>query len=289
MSLTDPHHRAPPSGAANAAAKEASLKQWLADHGSVLIGYSGGVDSAYLACVAVEALGASRVLAVTGASASLSSEQRALARDLATRLQLPWLEVDTAELDDPQYAANPTNRCYFCKRELWSKLVPLARARGFAVVVDGTNADDLTDYRPGGRAAHELGVLSPLAAVGLSKEEIRARSYAHGLPTWNQPSAPCLASRLPYGTPVTPDRLRRVEAAEFALRSIGVSGDLRVRDHGDIARVELASAVVSTWLSATGRGRIAKAVQDAGYQEVAIDLAGFRSGSLNVLVGIDAA
>ena len=212
-----------------------------------------------------------------------------MAGDVASRWRLPWLVIDTGELDDPQYAANPTNRCYFCKSELWSKLVPIARTRGFAVVVDGTNADDVADYRPGARAAREHGVCSPLAIVGMTKEEIRVRSRARGLPTWNKPAAPCLASRLPYGTPVTPARLRRVEAAELALRSIGVSGDLRVRDHGDVARIELTAASVSEWLSASGRRRISGALKHVGYARVAIDLAGFRSGSLNVLAGIDAA
>jgi uncharacterized protein len=289
MSLTDSHDRARSSDATTASAKEVSLRQWLSAQGSVLIGYSGGVDSTYLACVALEALGASRVLAVTGASASVSSEQRTVARDVASQWHLPWLVIDTGELDDPQYAANPTNRCYFCKQELWSKLVPIAQTRGFAVVVDGTNADDVADYRPGARAAREHGVHSPLAIVGMTKDEIRVRSRARGLPTWNKPSAPCLASRLPYGTPVTPARLRRVEGAELALRSIGVSGDLRVRDHGDVARVELTVASVSEWLSASGRRRIARALAHVGYARAAIDLAGFRSGSLNVLAGIDAA
>ncbi len=287
LAETDDHTRA--SGAATAAEKEVSLQQWLIEHGSALIGFSGGVDSTYLACVALETLGASRVLAVTGVSASLSSEQCALARDIASQWRLPWLVLETGELDDPRYAANPTNRCYFCKHELWSKLVPLAQSRGYAVVVDGTNADDLADYRPGSRAAREHGVSSPLAIVGLTKDEIRMRSRARGLPTWNQPSAPCLSSRLPYGTPVTTVRLRRVETAEAALRSIGVSGDLRVRDYGDMARVELSAASLSAWLSASGRRRIAAALESVGYTQVAVDLAGFRSGSLNVLAGIDAA
>jgi uncharacterized protein len=278
-----------PSDVSDTAAKEAHLVQWLQRRGSVLVGFSGGVDSAYLACVALKTLGATRTLAVTGRSASVSDVQWSVAREVATQWDLPWLEVDTSELADPRYAANPTNRCYFCKHELWSKLVPIAGQRGYAAVVDGTNADDLTEHRPGARAAAEYGVLSPLALVGFRKAEIRQRSRALGLPTWNQPSAPCLASRLPYGTPVTVARLRRVEAAEAALRAIGVAGDLRVRDHGDLARVEMAASSLSQWLAQPGRQRVARAVRGAGYKRVAIDLAGFRSGSLNVLAGINAA
>lgn len=278
-----------PSDVSRASAKEALLVERLAAYRSVLIGFSGGVDSTYLACVALETLGAPRVLAVLGASASVPEVQRAVARDVAARWALPWMEVGTAELDDPRYAANPTNRCYFCKHELWSKLIPIARERGYAVVVDGTNADDLTGHRPGSRAGQEHGVHSPLALVGLSKAEIRHRSRARGLPTWDAPAAPCLASRLPYGTPVTPARLRRVEIAEQALRGLGIGGDLRVRDHGETARVELAPAAVATWLAPSARDRIVVALRHAGYRRVAIDLAGFRSGSLNVLVGVDAA
>jgi uncharacterized protein len=286
--VTDATSIARLAGAPDSMAREASLLRWLADRGSVLIGYSGGVDSTYLACVALDALGAGRVLAVTGRSASYPEEQWAAAREVATKWSLPWLEVDTDELMDPRYAANPTNRCYFCKGELWSKLIPIARARGLDVVLDGTNADDLTDYRPGARAAAEHGVLSPLAVLGFTKADIRERSHARGLPTWMQPSAPCLSSRLPYGTPVTTERLRRVESAERALRALGVSGDLRVRDHGDVARVELDPDALSRWLATPARGRLDAAVRAAGYRRVAVDLAGFRSGSLNVLAGIRA-
>jgi pyridinium-3,5-biscarboxylic acid mononucleotide sulfurtransferase len=278
-----------PSDVSDAAAKEARLVQWLQQRGSVLVGFSGGVDSTYLACMALGTVGPARMLAVTGRSASVSDAQWSVARDVATRWRLPWLQVETDELADPRYAANPTNRCYYCKHELWSKLVPIAMERGFAAVLDGTNADDLTDHRPGGRAAAEYGVLSPLALLGFHKSEIRERSRALGLPTWNQPSAPCLASRLPYGTPVTVARLQRVEAAELALRAIGVTGDLRVRDHGDLARVEVAASTLSEWLASSERQRAARAVRSAGYERVAIDLGGFRSGSLNVLVGLDAA
>jgi len=268
-----------------ALAKEQQLGDWLRARGSVLIGFSGGVDSAYLACFARQVLGAHAVLAVIGRSASYPAEQWATARRVAEQFGVPVLELDTEEMSDPRYAANPTNRCYFCKSELWSKLVPVARSRGIDTVIDGTNADDLSDFRPGAQAAREQGVLSPLAELGFTKAEIRLRSRALGLPTWSQPSAPCLSSRLPYGTSVTPERLRQVEQAEQALRALGIEGDLRVRHHGDLARIELSRNELASWLSDDRLAEIHGAAHGAGFARVAIDLAGFRSGSLNVLVG----
>ena len=268
--------------------KEDSLVRWLRAHGSALVGFSGGVDSAYLACVAVDALGSANVLAVIGKSASYPEAQWAAARDVARRFAVPVLEVNTDELADPRYAANPTNRCYFCKSELWSRLAPIAQDRGLGCVLDGANADDLSDYRPGARAASEWGVLSPLAELGFTKAEIRELSRLRGLPTWRQPSAPCLSSRIPYGTAVTPARLRRVEAAEAALRSLGIEGDLRVRYHGDLARVELPAGDVAQWLAPDAAEQLRAAVAGAGFARVALDLRGFRSGSLNVLGGVRA-
>ena len=268
--------------------KEQGLVQWLRARGSALIGFSGGVDSAYLACVAVDTLGSANVLAVIGKSASYPEAQWAAARDVAQRFAVQVLEVDTDELADPRYAANPTNRCYFCKSELWSRLVPIAKDRCLACVVDGANADDLSDYRPGASAASEWGVLSPLAELGFTKAEIRELSRLRGLPTWRQPSAPGLSSRIPYGTAVTPSRLRRVEAAEAALRSLGMEGDLRVRYHGNLARVELPAGDVGRWLVPEAASRLRAAVLGAGFARVALDLRGFRSGSLNVLGGIRA-
>ena len=283
------HHEQNRNAEAALREKERGLVLWLRAHGSALIGFSGGVDSAYLACVAVDALGSANVLAVIGKSASFPEAQWAAARDVARRFAVPVLEVDTDELADPRYAANPTNRCYFCKSELWSRLAPLARDRGLACVVDGSNADDLSDYRPGARAAAEWGVLSPLAELGFTKAEIRELSRLRGLPTWRQPSAPCLSSRIPYGTAVTPARLRRVEAAEAALRALGIEGDLRVRYHGDLARVELPAGDVGRWLAPEAAARLRAAVAGAGFSRVALDLRGFRSGSLNVLHGVSAA
>lgn len=269
--------------------KERALAAWLREQGSVLLGFSGGVDSAYLASVANETLGPERVLAVIGRSASYPEEQWRVARDVATRLGLPVAEIDTDEMDDPRYVANPSNRCYFCKTELWGKLAPLAQERGLAVVVDGTNADDIGGHRPGMRAAREHGVRSPLVEVGMTKRDIRERSRVRGLPTWSQPSAPCLSSRLQYGLSVTAERLQQVEHAERALRELGISGDLRVRHHGDLARVELSRDMLALWLSPIPLRMITAAIRSAGFARVAIDLRGFRSGSLNILQEVTAA
>jgi uncharacterized protein len=273
----------------SAAAKEQALADWLRARGRVAIGFSGGVDSAYLAVAARRTLGAENVLAIIGRSASYPAEQWATARRVAESFDVAVLELDTDEMNDPRYAANPANRCYFCKTELWGKLVPAAAERGFATVADGTNADDVGGYRPGMQAAHENEVASPLAEVGFTKEEIRARSRALGLPTWQQPASPCLSSRLPYGTSVTPERLRLIERAERAVRELGVTGDMRVRYHDDVARIELAPAELPTWLVAERAEALRVAVVGAGFPRVALDLRGFRSGSLNVLHGVTTA
>lgn len=269
-----------------ALAREGRLVGWLREQGSVAIGFSGGVDSSYLACVALDTLGADRVRAVIGRSATYPAVQWERARAVADQFGIPVVEVDTDELHDPRYAANPSNRCYFCKSELWSRVIPVARTQGMNVVLDGTNADDMHGHRPGARAAVEQGVRSPLHELGFSKDDIRLLSRHRGIPTWSQPASPCLASRLPYGTSVTPERLRRIEEAEAALRSLGIVGDLRVRDHGDMARVELGSEELIAWLAPVPSSALRAAVSAAGFARVSLDLAGFRSGSLNVLTGV---
>lgn len=269
-----------------ALAREARLTDWLREQGSVAIGFSGGVDSSYLACVALDTLGPEHVLAVIGRSATYPAVQWERARSVADAFGIPVLEVDTDELHDPRYAANPTNRCYFCKSELWNRVLPVVGAQGMNVVLDGTNADDLHGHRPGRRAADERGVRSPLAELGFSKDEIRVLSRMRRIPTWSQPASPCLASRLPYGTAVTPERLSRIERAEAALRELGIAGDLRVRDHGEVGRVELGRSELELWLAPARAAALGEAVRRAGFPRAALDLGGFRSGSLNALAGV---
>ena len=262
-------------------ARERALAAWLVARESVLIGYSGGVDSAYLAAVSLETLGAERAIGVIGRSPSYPEAQWAAAHAVAAQIGLTVREIATNEMDDPRYAANPSNRCYYCKTELWSQLAPLALELGIATVVDGTNFDDLQGHRPGKAAAREWGVESPLAEVGLTKAEIRLLSEARGLPTWDQPSSPCLSSRLPTGTAVTPLRLAKVEAAERAVRALGVRGDLRVRYHGETARVELGHDELDAWRSGDPRRALRAAIAGAGFARVELDLRGFRSGMTN--------
>ena len=266
--------------------REEALLDWFRSFGSVAIGFSGGVDSSYLASVAVDALGPERSLAIIGRSESFPDSQWRTARELAAQIGIRVAEIDTRELHDERYASNPTNRCYFCKSELWTKLAPFARANGATCLVDGTNADDLSDYRPGAKAAREHGVRSPLAEIGMTKAQIRERSKARGLPTWAKPSSPCLSSRIPYGTRVTPERLQRIDRAESALRELGFTGNLRVRDHGELARVELDRPEIDRACASPMSSRISSAIRSAGFTRVAIDIAGFRSGSLNILEGI---
>lgn len=216
----------------------AGLEAHLEGMGRVLLGYSGGVDSALLAVVATRSLGAERFLALTGASASYPEAQWVAAQALAARFAVPLRVVSTHELEDPRYRANAPDRCYFCKHELWTRASAVATAEGFDAIIDGTNADDLREHRPGLRAADELGVRSPLAELGWTKADVRDGARALRIPVWDAPASPCLSSRIRYGLEVTPARLGQVEAAEAVIRRLGARGDLRVRHLGDRARVE---------------------------------------------------
>ena len=254
------------------------LAEIVVGYGTVAIGYSGGVDSVFLAKFATDVLGPARVVALTGVSAAVPSDQLESARECAQRFGIRLVEVSTYELDDPNYASNPSNRCYFCKTELWKVLSEVARQHGMAILADGTNADDVSDYRPGAAAGKEWGIHSPLLEAGFTKADIRAASRDLGLPTWDQPAAPCLSSRLPYGTAVTPARLHEIDVAERALRLLGLH-EFRVRHHGDAARLE----VGRTELDQLGEqiGAVLAAVKGAGFARVLIDVEGYRRGALN--------
>ena len=255
-----------------------SLRALVQQFPSVLLGYSGGVDSALLAVVLRQELGRDRMLAVIGCSPSYPDAQWQVARDVAARFDIPLVEIETHELEDEDYLANPTNRCFYCKTELWHQLVPLARERGLAVVCDGTNADDLREHRPGKAAGIAAGVRSPLAEAGLTKAEIRAASRELGLPTWDAPAAPCLSSRVQYGLSITPSRLKQVEQGEAYLRRLGISGDLRVRHLGGAARIEVEPTWIP-WLEAR-REAVSAHLSGLGFAQVEIDPRGYRRGSL---------
>jgi pyridinium-3,5-biscarboxylic acid mononucleotide sulfurtransferase len=254
------------------------LKAILQECGSACVGYSGGVDSVFLAVAAVEVLGPSNVLAVTGLSPAYPEVQRRTARECALQFGIPHAETATNELSDPNYAANPGNRCYYCKSELWPKVTEVARARGLAAVLDGSNADDAHDYRPGFAAAREHGVRAPLLEAGLTKADIRELSRQRGLPTWDQPGAPCLSSRLPYGVAVTPARLRQVEDAETLVRDLGFV-EFRVRHHDDCMRLEVAPAELA--LAEDRATEIGRRFADAGLPALLLDVEGYRRGALN--------
>jgi pyridinium-3,5-biscarboxylic acid mononucleotide sulfurtransferase len=245
---------------------------------SALLGYSGGVDSAVLAVVLRQELGSHRMLAVLGRSPSLSGDQLANARAIARSFDLPLLELDTNELADPDYVANPLNRCFFCKRELWSRLTAEAQGRGLAVVCDGTQADDAGEHRPGRGAGAQVGIRSPLAEVGIGKAAIRTTARALGLPIWDAPASPCLASRVAYGVALTPARLGQVEAAEAYLRGLGATGDLRVRHNGSGARIE-AEPHHLPWLTAQLPAITAR-LTALGFATVELDPRGYRRGGL---------
>ena len=273
------------SGAAEAAAKLHTLEARLEQLGSLMVAYSGGVDSAFLAGTAHRVLG-DRMLAVLADSPSLARRDLEQARDFANALKMPLHVVATEELERPEYARNDANRCFHCKDELFAVMEALGGKLGFTHIAYGMNADDTRDFRPGQRAAEQHAVLAPLAEAGLTKIEVRALAKAAGYSLWDRPAAPCLSSRVEYGRTVTREVLEQVEKAEESLRQLGFR-ELRVRHHGEVARVEIARAELPRALSMEMMDSISAALRQAGFQYVALDCAGFRSGAMNVVLPAD--
>ncbi len=259
--------------------KLAQLQTLFAQMDRALIAYSGGIDSTLVAKVAYDVL-RDRALAVTAESPSLMPEDLEDARVQAAEIGIAHRIVQTHEMDNPNYTSNPVNRCYFCKSELHDTLKPLAHELGYPYVIDGVNADDLQDYRPGIQAAKERGVLSPLADVGITKFEVREISKQLGLPWWDKPSQPCLSSRFPYGELITTEKLHRVGRCERYLRDLGIK-NLRVRSDGDTARIELMPDEIQAFVARTDLPTLVAAFQDFGFTYVTLDLEGYKSGKLN--------
>jgi uncharacterized protein len=274
-----PVDRAHPGRAGDLDSKSRLLQDLLSGVESIIVAFSGGVDSAYLAWAATQALGSS-ALCVTADSPSYPDHHRQLALDVAGRFGLRHLIIRTHELEQPLYRSNPVNRCYYCKRELYTALSALAHERGIALIVDGSNADDRGDYRPGRQAAREFGVRSPLDDAGLTKSEIRELSHRAGLQTWDEPASACLSSRIPYLSEVTDAKLRMIERAESVVRSLGFRV-CRVRHHDDRARLEIGIDELPRAFEPTVHERLVSELTALGYRQVTIDPRGYRQGSLN--------
>ncbi len=261
-------------------AKYMELLTYLEKLDSVLVAFSGGVDSSLLLAASVDALGKERVLALTATSPFHLPEDLDSARSLADVLGARLQVVDSKVMSNPEFLSNPPERCYFCKKELLGVLLETSRRQGIAHVLEGSNLSDLKDFRPGFRAVREAGVLSPLLEVGMTKEDVREAARERGIASWNRPSEACLCTRIPFGEAITPDRLQRIYSAEVILKSMGI-GTVRVRDHGDVARLEVSAEDIGKICQENNRVIIAERLVKIGYKHVAVDLVGYRTGSMN--------